>query len=171
MRRLLLLRHAKSCWDEPELADVDRPLASRGRAAAPAIGRYMGAEGWQPDLALCSPAVRVRETWQLVAPALGAPIPTKTLRSLYLASPSRLLATVRRIAPKVRTLMMIGHNPGFGRFAVDLCGEGPRKALERMGSKFPTAALAVIDFDVDQWSEVAVAGGRLVAFVRPKDLA
>lgn len=171
MRRLLLLRHAKSCWDEPELADADRPLAARGRAAVPVVARYMDAKGWRPDLALCSPALRVRETWQLVAPELGAPIPAKTLRSLYLASPSRLLAMLRRVAPEVRTLMMIGHNPGFARLAVDLCGAGPGKALERMGGKFPTAALAVIDFDVDRWSEVALAGGRLVAFVRPKDLA
>lgn len=171
MRRLLLLRHAKSSWDDPDLADLDRPLAARGRATAPVVARRMGAERWRPDLTLCSPAVRVRETWQLVAPELpGEAIPVKTLRSLYLAAPSRLLAAVRRTAPEVQTLMLVGHNPGLGRLAADLCGEGPKKALRRMTTKFPTAALAVIDFDVERWSEVAAGGGRLVAFVRPKDL-
>jgi phosphohistidine phosphatase len=170
MRRLLLLRHAKSSWDEPALADVDRPLAARGRAAAPAMARHMVARGWRPDLVLGSHAERVRQTWQLAAPILGADIPVKILRSLCLAPPSRLLASLRRTSSEFGTLLMIGHNPGFGRLAEDLCSATSSEAYRRLQAKFPTAALAVIEFDVEGWREVASGGGRLIAFRRPKDL-
>jgi phosphohistidine phosphatase len=171
MRRLLLLRHAKSSWDSPGLADLDRPLAPRGRRTAPLIAQLMAKRRWVPDLVLCSQAERVRETWQLMAPLLGEQIPSKTLRTLYPGAPSRLLMTLRRSPDEARTLLLIGHNPGLGSLATSLCGDGPRKALERMSAKFPTAGLAVIGFDAGHWSEIADGAGRLEAFVRPKDLA
>jgi phosphohistidine phosphatase len=170
MRTLMLMRHAKSSWDQPELADVDRPLDPRGRGAAPLIARHIKAQKWRPDLVLCSHAERVRATWQLMTPVLGRAIECRTLRTIYLGAPSRLLEGLRRTADEVETLLLIGHNPGLGRLAVSLCGAGPRKALAQMATKFPTAALAVIDFDVGHWSEVAPGTGRLEAFVRPKDL-
>lgn len=170
MRTLMLMRHAKSSWDQPELDDLDRPLAPRGRQAAPLIARHMKKSRWQPDLVLCSPAVRVRETWQLMTPVLAPTVDCKTLRTIYLGAPSRLLETLRRAAGGVETLLLIGHNPGLGRLAVSLCGTGSKKALAHLRTKFPTAGLAVIDFDVGSWSEVAPGGGRLRAFVRPKDL-
>lgn len=170
MRTILLLRHAKSSWDQPELADIDRPLAPRGEEAVPLIARHIKAQKWRPELVLCSPAERVRATWQLMAPILGRSTECRTLRTIYLGAPSRLLEAVRRTADEVETLMLIGHNPGLGRLALSLCGAGPKKGLERMRTKFPTAALAVIGFDVDHWNEVAPGGGRLEAFVRPKDL-
>jgi phosphohistidine phosphatase len=170
MRTLLLLRHAKSSWETPELADVDRPLAPRGKEAAPRLARLMAKKGWRPDLVLCSQAERVRETWQLMAPVLGEGIPCKTLRTIYLGAPSQLLATLRRADKEAKTLMLIGHNPGLGALAASLSGGGPKKSLEKMSNKFPTGALAVIDFDLDDWSGVMPGGGRLEAFVRPKDL-
>jgi phosphohistidine phosphatase len=170
MRTLMLMRHAKSSWDQPELDDLDRPLAARGQEAAPLIARYMKTK-LQPDLVLCSPAARVRETWQLMTPVLGRTVDCKTLRTIYPGAPSRLLEALRRAAAEVGTLMLIGHSPGLGRLATGLCGSGPKKPLERMRSKFPTAALAVIDFDVDRWDQVAPGAGRLRAFLRPKDLA
>jgi phosphohistidine phosphatase len=170
MRRLMLLRHAKSSWDVPGLADLDRPLAPRGRRVAPLMARQMAKRRWIPDLVLRSQAERVRETWQLMAPALGEDIPCKTLRTIYPGAPSRLLMTLQRAPAEVRTVLMIGHNPGLGSFATSLCGAGPNKALEKMSTKFPTAGLAVIDFDVERWSDVAPGTGRLEAFVRPKDL-
>jgi phosphohistidine phosphatase len=170
MRRLLLLRHAKSSWDTPGLADLERPLAARGRRTAPLMAQLIVKRRWVPDLVLCSQAERVRETWQLMAPLLGEQIPCKTLRAIYPGAPSRLLMTLRRAPDEARTLLLIGHNPGLGSLATSLCGAGPRKALERMSAKFPTAALAVIGFDADRWSEVAGGAGRLEAFVRPKDL-
>ena len=170
MRTLGLMWHATSGWDEPELDDLDRPLAPRGRDAAPLIARYIRKSGWQPDLVLCSPAARVRETWELMTPVLGRTVDCKTLRTIYPGAPGRLLETLRRAADEVETLMLIGHNPGLGRLAAGLCATGPKKPLERMRSKFPTAALAVIDFDVERWDQVAPGAGRLRAFVRPKDV-
>jgi phosphohistidine phosphatase len=113
----------------------------------------------------------VRETWQLMAPVLGGTLACKTLRAIYPGAPSRLLETVRRTADEVMTLMLIGHNPGLGQLALSLCGTGPRKALERIRGKFPTAALAVIEFEIGHWNELTPGAGRLRAFVRPKDLA
>jgi phosphohistidine phosphatase len=171
MRTLMLMRHAKSSWDQPELADLDRPLAPRGQEAASLMARFIKKSKSKPDLVLCSPAARVRETWQLMAPVLGRSVDCKTLRTIYLGAPSRLLEAVRRASDEVETLMLIGHNPGLGRLAAGLCGVGPKNPLERMRSKFPTAALAVIDFDVERWDQVAPGAGRLRAFVRPKDVA
>jgi phosphohistidine phosphatase len=170
MRTLMLMRHAKSSWDRPELDDLDRPLDPRGQKNAPLIARYIKESKWRPDLVLCSPAARVRETWQLMTPVLDRTVDCKTLRTIYPGAPSRLLETLRRAADQVETLLLIGHNPGLGRLAVSLCGAGPRKPLERMRGKFPTAALAVIEFDVERWDQVAPGTGRLRAFVRPKDL-
>jgi phosphohistidine phosphatase len=170
MRTLLLLRHAKSSWETPEVADMDRPLAPRGREAAPRMARLMAKQGWRPDLVLCSHAARVRETWQLMAPALGERVACKTLRTIYLGAPSQLLATLRRADKAANKLMLIGHNPGLATLATRLCGAGPKKSLEKMSNKFPTGALAVIACDLDDWSELNLGAGRLEAFVRPKDL-
>ena len=170
MRRLLLLRHAKSSWDTPGLADLERPLAPRGRQTAPLMAQLMAKRRWVPDLVLCSQAERVRETWQLMAPLLGAQIPSRTLRTIYPGAPSRLLMVLHRAPDEARMLLLIGHNPGLGAFATNLCGGGSKKELARMSAKFPTAGLAVIDFDADRWSEVAGGAGKLEAFVRPKDL-
>jgi phosphohistidine phosphatase len=170
MRRLLLLRHAKSSWDTPGLPDLERPLAPRGRRAASQIAELMAKRRWVPYLVLCSQAERVRETWELMAPVLGERIPAKTLRTIYPGAPSRLLMTLRRAPDAARTLLLIGHNPGLATFATRLCGGGSKKALNQMSAKFPTAGLAVIDFDAKRWSDVADGAGRLEAFVRPKDL-
>jgi phosphohistidine phosphatase len=170
MRRLLLLRHAKSSWDTPGLPDLERPLAPRGRRVAPLVAQLMARRRWVPDLVLCSQAERVRETWQLMAPLLGDEIPTRTLRTIYPGAPSRLLMTLRRAPDDAGTLLLIGHNPGLGAFATSLCGGGSKKALGRMSAKFPTAGLAVIHFTTEHWSEIEGGAGRLEAFVRPKDL-
>ena len=119
MRTLMLMRHAKSSWDRPDLADLDRPLAPRGHETAPLVARHIKQSRWRPDLVLCSPATRVRETWQLMAPVLGGTVPCKTLRAIYPGAPSRLLETLRRAADDVATLMLIGHNPGLGHLAVE----------------------------------------------------
>jgi phosphohistidine phosphatase len=170
MRRLLLLRHAKSSWDTPGLPDLERPLAPRGREAAPQVAKLMAKRRWIPDLVLCSQAERVRETWGLMAPLLGEEIPCKILRTIYPGAPSRLLMVLRRAPDEAKTLLLIGHNPGLAAFATSLCGGGSKKAREKMSAKFPTAGLAVIEFDADRWSEVAGGAGKLEAFVRPKDI-
>jgi phosphohistidine phosphatase len=170
MRTLLLMRHAKSSWGQPELADLDRPLGARGREAAPLVARYLADHRLIPELVLGSPAQRVRETWQLMVPVLGGEIACKTSRSLYEGGPARLLETLRRVDGAVRMLMLIGHNPALGALAQSLAGDGSKKAIERLRAKFPTAAVAVLAFEGEGWADLAPGGGRLQELVRPKDL-
>ena len=168
MRRLLLLRHAKS--DRPPgVSDIDRPLDARGREAAPRMGAYLAREGLRPDLALVSPSRRTRETWEAVATALDA-VPVRIVETIYEAPPAALLEAVRESPDTADTLILVGHNPGTEALAEMLAAEGAPAAQKRLAQGFPTAALAVIAFDVAQWSEVG-RNGRLERFVRPKDLS
>jgi len=170
MLTLSLLRHAKSSWVDPAQKDFDRPLAERGREAAPRVGAYMAKEGLEPDVILCSPAVRARQTLDLVLPQLAAQ-PTVEYEDLfYLAAPSVLLARVRRIAAKVEHILIIGHDPGMQGLAVDLAAKGDPELLQAVASKFPTAGLAVITFKTNDWSKVAPGKGHLIQFMTPKRL-
>ena len=169
MRRLMLLRHAKSHWPTG-VADRDRPLAARGREAAPVMGRYLADELLLPDLVLISPAKRTVETWEMVAPMLPEKPATQYEPRIYEAKVERLLDVVQDIEGNVRTLLMIGHNPGFVELATLLTGHGDRYAAARMSQKYPTCGLAVLDFAVDDWRDVAERGGRLDRFVTPASL-
>ena len=171
MKTLILLRHAKSDWSEPGLTDFDRPLAPRGIKAAPLVGRHLRGQKLDPDLVLCSSAQRARQTWELVAPELRDNPETRFMKTLYLASPSRLLAAIKRAPEGVQRLMLIGHNPGMENLAQRLIGGGKKKALKNLQSKFPTAAVAVIRFDAQDWARVGDGAGELTRFIRPKDLA
>jgi phosphohistidine phosphatase len=168
MRRLMLLRHAKSAWSDG-VADRDRPLAARGREAAPQMGAYLAEEQLFPDLALVSPARRTRETWDLVRDKLGD-APARFEARIYEASAERLLPVVHEVEDSVRTLLMIGHNPGFEDLARALVGHGDRYAFARLAQKYPTAGLAVIDFAAESWRDVAQRSGRLDRFVTPQSL-
>lgn len=171
MRTLFLLRHAKSSWDNPSLRDFDRPLAERGRRAAPAMGQYMRREGLVPELVLCSTARRAQETWALMESALE-PRPEVTHTDLlYGASAGGMLDEVRAHGGAAPTVMLVGHNPGMEDLAVALAGSGSERLLRRLRRKYPTAALAIIDFDMPTWSDVRPGAGTLRRFVRPKDLA
>lgn len=172
MRRLLLLRHAKSAWPAG-VEDRDRPLNGRGRESAPVLAAYMVAEGLLPDFALISVAVRTRATFALMEPAFvekASPCPSRVEERLYLAAPGTLLAAIRETPATVRTLMLIGHNPGLHDLAVGLVGHGDRYAFANLKEKMPTAALTVLDFAVEDWKEVAMKGGRLDRYVTPKTL-
>jgi phosphohistidine phosphatase len=164
----MLLRHAKSARPVG-VADMDRPLAARGRDAAPRMGRYLAEEGLLPDLVVVSAARRTRETWELVEPHVDATEIRFDAR-IYEAPASRLLAVVRASPSSARSVLMIGHNPGFEDFAKLLVGHGDRYAFARLTQKYPTAGLAVIDFDRENWSEIAPRSGRLDRFVTPKSL-
>jgi len=158
MKRLYLLRHAKSSWDEAGLADHDRPLSSRGRRAADAMGRHLRAEGIAPQLILCSSAARTRETLTRIGLE-----DAEIERELYGASAGELLARLRRVPADIESVLVIGHNPGTHDLALALAGAP--------AEKYPTGALATIDLEIDAWSAIAAGGGRLVAFVRPRELA
>ncbi|KRE00244.1 phosphoglycerate mutase [Bosea sp. Root381] len=169
MRRLMLLRHAKSNWPAGT-ADRDRPLAARGREAAPVMGRYLADELLLPDLVLVSPARRTQETWDLVAPMLPEKPASQNEPRIYEAKAHRLLDVVRETEGTVRTLLMIGHNPGFEDLAALLAGHGDRYAAARMSQKYPTCGLAVLDFAVEDWRDLGPRGGRLDRFVTPASL-
>jgi phosphohistidine phosphatase len=169
MRRLMLLRHAKSDWP-PAVTDPERPLAARGRAEAPAVGSFMVRERLRPDLALVSPARRARETWTLVAAALPELPPHRTDPRLYMATADTLLDVVRAAEEDAATLLILGHNPGLEEFARMLTGRGGAEAMQRLAGSFPTAALAVIDFAADHWAELLPQEGTLVHFVTPRSL-
>jgi phosphohistidine phosphatase len=169
MKRVLLLRHAKSSWDDTALPDFDRPLADRGRDAAPRIGKYMKKEGLVPDAVLASGAKRALETWDLVRPQLGDP-QFRVEDNLYMAMPDLIFAWMRILRDDVGSVLLIGHNPGFEELAVRLAGDGRKKALARLRRKYPTGTLAVLRFDVDSWSGIDWGKAYLERFVRPKDL-
>ncbi len=166
MKTLYLLRHAKSSWAESDTEDFDRPLAPRGRRAAPAVAEHMLKQGHMPQLILCSPSRRTRETAALVQPVLGTAIPVRFDDKLYLGSAEQILRQVQAIEDDVRRLLVIGHNPGLERLAARLADDAHARA--RLGRKFPTAGMAVLEFDVDRWEEVQA--GRLAEFVIPADL-
>lgn len=169
MLELLLLRHAKSRRDQPDVGDHERDLAPRGEAAAKLIGRKLAAEGPIPDRVLCSTATRARRTWELVAAELkGAPEPS-FLDELYLATPSRLLKLVRRHGEGAKRLLLVGHNPGVHALALRLATEGDPTLRRALAEKFPTGALVRLSFDAKSWKDPE--GGRLVAFWRPRELA
>jgi phosphohistidine phosphatase len=167
VRRLILLRHAKAVI--PMGLDIDRTLAGPGREAAELMGTYLKDEQLFPDLALVSPAKRTRETWALVRRDLGE-VETRDEPLLYNASTEQLLALAQAVDPGIRTLLMVGHNPAFGELARILVGHGDRYAFARLAKSFPTGGLAVIDFDLEEWSGVAAGGGRLDRFVTPAAL-
>lgn len=169
MKRLLLLRHAKSGYPAG-VADHDRPLDERGERDAPRMGTYLAAEGLLPDLALVSSAARTQATFAHLAPSLGA-LERRTEAGLYEAPPERILDLVRAADDPVRTLLVVAHNPGLEDLARRLVGFGDRYAFARLQQKFSTAGLAVIDFDVESWRDVAAGQGRLDRFVTPKSLA
>lgn len=169
MPELLLLRHAKSDRNDTGLADFDRPLAPRGRRAAPLMGRYLRDQSLEPDLVLCSTARRAEETLELVLTALASAPEIGYLKSLYLAPPSRMLAILRRQGPECRRILLIAHNPGLERLALGLAGPDRSAAARRMAEKFPTAALA--RFRVAAWENLGREPAQLVAFVSPRDLA
>jgi phosphohistidine phosphatase len=170
MKRLLLLRHAKSSWDHAGLDDFERPLAPRGVRAAGAMARFLAKHRLQPDLVLCSAARRTVETWNRLAGALKHKATVLIERDLYLAEADSLLDRLRAVPAEAATVLLIGHNPGMEDLARTLCGSGDAAALKRLKAKFPTAALAVIEFDAARWSDLAKRKGRLERFVVPKDL-
>jgi phosphohistidine phosphatase len=168
MRRVYLLRHAKSSWKDGSLADRERPLAGRGRKAARAMAGHLEDEGIRPDLVLCSPARRTRETLERIEDALGDGIEARFEDALYGATEATLLRCLNALPDEVDSVMLIGHNPGLEDLALALASEGAE--LARLREKFPTAALATIDLPADRWSAVERGRGELVAFVRPRDL-
>ena len=171
MRRLMLLRHAKTEAEAPSGKDFDRRLDERGRSDAAEIGGWMLRHRHVPDLVLVSTAVRARQTWDIVAGAMeSGPQPlVADLEELYGAGPSQLLQMIRAVETQnPRKLLVIGHNPGMHELALALIGSGDGAGRKALTDNLPTSGLAVIDFAVEDWSDAAFRGGRLELFVSPK---
>ena len=173
MRRLILLRHAKSDW--PDVPDFDRPLAKRGRRDAPRIGRWLHEHGYQPDVVVVSAACRTRQTWDLVAPELGGSPAVRFEPRAYAASALTLLYLAQELPDRYRTALLIAHNPGLSELATSLAappegdkrqppGNGPRPAIS-----LPTAAVAVLEFPGD-WPSLTPGHARLTSLTTPADL-
>lgn len=169
-KRLILLRHAKSAWDNPSIADFDRPLSSRGRKAAPVVGAHLARRGMVPGLALTSSAKRAVETLDLVSAGWQAKPAVRKLKSLYLAMPREMLRKVQAVGREPDCIMLVGHNPGIADLANWLCSQGNAEQRARMARKFPTGAAAVLEFDVEDWADVDAETGRLVDFSTPKQI-
>lgn len=165
MRRLILMRHAKSSWADPSQRDLDRPLNKRGRRSAALVGAWMKRKRLRPGLALVSSARRTQETWSGIVAEAGT-AETSYLPELYHAGPETMLAVLRRAA-NVDCVLLLGHQPGIGAFAERLLAEPPGDAEF---AKYPTGAVAVIDFARERWDDVGWGDGRLVEFVVPRAL-
>jgi phosphohistidine phosphatase len=168
MKRLYLLRHAKSSWDDPTPADHDRPLAPRGRRAAKVMAKHLGRKGISPELVLCSPSTRTRQTMKRLAPGLGTNADVQIEPELYAAAARDLLDVLQRVPDEVKSVMLIGHNPGIQDLAMSLASAGSE--IPRLRSKFPTAALATLELN-GTWRELVPGSAELVSFVTPKQLS
>jgi phosphohistidine phosphatase len=169
--RLMLLRHAKSEKAEPGQRDHERRLNDRGERDAETIGAYLARHGLLPDLVAVSTSQRTRQTWEHVAAMLSATPPANFEERLYDARAEAILAVVKETKPAVRTLMVIGHNPGLHEGARLLIASGDVEARERLNEGLPTTGLAVIDFAGKDWRKLHPHGGRLERFVTPRSLA
>ncbi|GAP48299.1 SixA phosphatase family protein [Streptomyces azureus] len=167
LRRLVVLRHAKSAWPL-DVADHERPLAPRGRRDAPAAGQALAEADCLPDLALCSTAVRARRTWELAAAEWGTPPPVRYDRRLYAAGPAGLLAVVQEVSAEVETLLLIGHNPGLEELVLALAGDGLDDSLERVRTKFPTSAIAVLSWYGTTWRALTPGTALLTSLAVPR---
>ena len=167
MRRLMLLRHAKTEGAEPGERDRDRKLTKRGRTDAEAIGAYMARHGLVPDLALVSPAIRAQESWTLAADHFAKPPKTVDEERIYNASADKLMLLIGETG-RARSLLLVGHNPGFHDLAVALIAAGDVAARERLNEKLPTAGLVVVELALDDWALLHPHCGRLERFVAPR---
>ena len=162
MKTLLLLRHGKSSWKQPELPDHDRPLTQRGELAAKRMGQLLRELDLVPDLILTSDAIRAHETAKRVATAARFTGELEVCGDLYHAEPKPLAEVVAGVHDQIARVLVIGHNPGLSDWLTQLTGEH---------DNFPTAALACIELPLDNWSALSPASrGKLRRIWRPREL-
>jgi phosphohistidine phosphatase len=166
-RHLLLVRHAKSAWDDPSLTDRERPLAPRGVKALPRVRAHLADAGHQPQVVLCSPSRRTRDTLDGIRPALPKEVRIELDDRLYLASAKSLLARLRGLDDGVDCALVIGHDPGLHELATTLAGTGDAGLRARLSEKFPTAAVATLSFDAP-WADLGARGARLDDLFTPR---
>jgi len=171
MKTLLLLRHAKSDWDDVSVDDHERPLNARGNKAAPRMGRLIADLGLVPQLCLSSTAVRARDTATLALAEMGAQVPVQHLRELYsFGDGSAIEQAIAAHGGTASPLLVVTHNPATQEFALRTCAGGDVFGLGQMRMKYPTAGLARIEYDIASWSELPASKGQLKGFWAPRDL-
>jgi phosphohistidine phosphatase len=164
----MLLRHAKSDW--PDVPDHDRPLAKRGRKDAPVIGRWLRGHGYVPDAVVCSTTRRTRQTWELMARELGGSPSVRFEPRAYGASAQTLLYLARELPGQCRAALLIAHDPGIEDLANALAAPpGEDGVPGSLGLRFPTAAVAVLEF-TGEWPDLAPGQARLLDYTTPAGL-
>jgi phosphohistidine phosphatase len=169
MLRLLLLRHAKAAPHDAA-RDRDRPLIARGRGDASRIGRYIASEKFAIEAAIHSGVKRAKETLVGVMAELPKKLPVSVEPCLYEQTAATVIKALRALPDETKTILVVGHNPSMAGVAHYLAGDGQESDLERMATKFPTAGLAIVDFDISHWADMRRGEGRLFAFVTPATL-
>jgi len=167
---LTVIRHAKSSWDDPRIDDFDRPLNKRGKHAARQIGEELRKRGFQFDLVIASPARRARETLEGIEQGYGEQLATQFAAEIYGASEQTLFELVRGIPERAHAPMIVGHNPGLQHLILALTGEDDASLRRRVAAKFPTAAVALVEFAAPRWAEIAEGSGSIRELIVPKDL-
>ena len=170
MPTLLLLRHAKSSRNAGGRRDFERPLAPCGQRAAALMGSFLVEQDLIPDLVLCSAAIRVKTTLELALPHFTSKPDIRHLEELYLTGPQKIIALLRGLEAAPDRILLIGHNPGFQALSLLLSGTGAVDELSALAAKFPTAALAVVDFP-GAWADIAAGSGHLRLFATPRLIA
>ena len=164
MKTLLILRHAKSDWGDFSLPDFDRPLNKRGQKDAPRMGVALAKLGLKPDLILASPAVRAKQTTQLLAEAVGYTKKVQWVQSFYGGTSEDIFTALHDLSPQTQTVLVVGHNPTMQETVSALCTDDD----ETMALNFPTAALACLDLDLEDWDEVGTGAAILRWLIVPK---
>jgi phosphohistidine phosphatase len=168
VKRLWLLRHAKSSWDDLSLPDPDRPLAPRGRRAAELLAVHLATSDIRPSVVLCSSSLRTRQTLAAILPALGDALEIRIERALYGAGAAALLDRLRQLPNRASSAMLIAHNPGIQDLALALAAGGP--ALAGLRDKFPTGVLATVEVKVERWRDLDHGTATATALVTPRSL-
>ena len=168
MRTIMLLRHGKSSWSDPTLADLERPLAARGERASRRIAKHLRRKRIRPDLVLCSPSLRTRQTLEAIRPSLGKRCSVELVAQLYAASEEELLERIRTVPESAASVLLIGHNPGLQKLALVLASRGAD--LAKLEQKFPTGALATLIVGSDSWASLEPGAAELADYVLPKQL-
>ena len=166
MKRLILVRHAKSSWDEPGIPDKDRPLNARGREAAKKVGRWLEQQELGPDEVICSAALRCQETWDRIAPALKTEAAVRIEDGLYLADENKILSVLKTASGD--NVLIIAHMPGIGDFAREMRRDPPPQ--HEIFGKYPTGAVTVLDFNIDDWTALLPGTGVVRSYITPREL-
>ena len=170
MKTIFLLRHAKSSWDDVRLDDFDRPLSSRGIKSCKKMGKYLKKNKLIPDIVYCSSAIRAKQTWEVVNRIVEIKENILYEDSLYMSDFSNFINIIKKTKNNFKNLMIVSHNPGIENLALELSKDKNNEIYEKINIKFPTGALIIIKFDLNNWSKVDCKKGKLYEFIKPKEL-